>query len=182
MLRSIHGTALMCMNTDSIHIYVLHTTCGCWASFAALPVCSVGGWGERKVEGEGKKILSGRAGLLQSAQHVCGLNDAFFFFFSSATLVEVAGGRFSTRLKWWEAIERVWLLAGAEWGICPQTFALQYPADWLACSHCHRNRVPECSGGSLCSGARQGTDREESDWRRDTEREREREKWCVRVR
>ncbi|XP_037630034.1 synaptotagmin-6 [Sebastes umbrosus] len=60
------------------------------------------------------------------------------------------------------------------------TFALQYPADLLACSQCHRNWVPECSGGSFCSGASEGEDREErargggGRQKRDTERKKER--------
>ena len=52
----------------------------------------------------------------------------------------------------------------------------------LACSHCHRNRVPECSGGSVCSGASEGEDQEErvkeeeGGEKRGTEREKEKQR------
>lgn len=38
----------------------------------------------------------------------------------------------------------------AQWGICPQPFAISC---WLACSDCHRNGVLRRGGGSFCLGA-----------------------------
>lgn len=95
----------------------------------------------------------------------------------TATEVQVACGRFSTTGLKWEAIELVWLgwVTDLPLDICSTVSC------WLACSHCHRNWVPECSGGSFCSGASKEEDRKERVRGRRRRKKRQREKEKQRV-
>lgn len=100
-----------------------------------------------------------------------------------ATEVEVACRRFSTTRLKWEAVELLWLFAGLSEGSAPRHLHYSILLTCFACSHCHRNWFPERSGGSFCSGASKGEDREErvrgesrGEKKRDTQRGKEKQR------